>query len=311
MSIPSKMRPTGFDSWYVRLYRDLLELLGSPEKFVLDWIAPEKKLIIHTDRVDDTVLTEVAAIAAELVPVEVDIVQYNHHIEVSWKDINKYVNIRTSKELSEFVTKEEFQNDLTSDGRWVYPMPEFTGTFGWYSMPTAGWFRANPKLRYVEFYAPKSHISIGWFSPNSNLKEVWCEVGHGYDANSFFSSCPNLKKITAIFPECTTLNNLCSGCKNLEDVDISFKDATTGNGFYFENIFRGCILNKVSVLRFVDRLPDSSKAYQNKTMMTLGIDVNLQNDEEVWTAIHDAEAKGWKLTVQWNPGGPTYTTPAT
>lgn len=86
MSIPYKMRPTGFDSWYVRLQRDLLQLLGSSEKFELDWIAPEKKLIIHTDRVDTAVLSEVTALADELVPSNIEVVQYNQSIDIPWQE---------------------------------------------------------------------------------------------------------------------------------------------------------------------------------------------------------------------------------
>lgn len=310
--------------WLKTLDKELKNLLDM-ETFNTELLGAENKLVIHTDRISDEQLAAVTEMLERFVPQFIEVAQYNHHIEVSWRDINKYANIKNSKELSEFVTKEEFQNDLTSDGWWVYPLNEFTGSFGQYAGYTDKWFYGNPKLRYVNLYAPKAHIDIGWFRGNSNLKEVWCEAGRGYDANSFFYGCSSLKKITAIFPEGTAFNNFCRGCKELEDVDLSFKDVATGTSFYFENIFSGCILNKVSVLRFVDRLPDSSKAFQDKTMMTLGIHIDHKYDPEVNLALKKAdinyeptielpeevtEGKGWTLTVQWN-GNPTAATAST
>lgn len=87
MSIPYKMLPTGFDSWYVKLYRELCQLLGSPLKFKLGWVASEKKLVIHTDRVDDNLLEQVRIMAEEYMPAWVRLVQYNHDISIPWQKI--------------------------------------------------------------------------------------------------------------------------------------------------------------------------------------------------------------------------------
>ena len=65
-------------------------------------------------------------------------------------------------------------------------------------------------------------------------------------------------------------------------------------------------LNKDSALRILNSIPSYTSGSHP---LAIGINVDLQNDEDVLAAISNAEAKGWKLTVQWNPGGPTYTTP--
>ena len=57
------------------------------------------------------------------------------------------------------------------------------------------------------------------------------------------------------------------------------------------------ILNKTSALRVFNTIPPYTSGTHN---LTIGIHVDHQADEEVLAAIEAAEAKGWKLTVQWN-----------
>lgn len=72
-------------------------------------------------------------------------------------------------------------------------------------------------------------------------------------------------------------------------------------------MFSGCRLSAgkaVSILSSLQPAPEGA-AYK----LTVGIHIDHQTDAEVWAAIAAAEGKGWKLNIQWTPGGPTYTTP--
>lgn len=345
MSIPTKCRPTGFDSWYVRLQRDLLQLLGSSEKFELAWIAPEKKLIIHTDRVDADVLAEVSAIAAELVPSDIEVVQYNHNMEISWKDINKYA-LCTNRQDVEAVNP-DYRNDLTSDGEWVYPMPNLT-TITEFPLP---WFFQGSPMTEIDIELPKLTFSRYMCRSAGNLKKARVSIPNlTSNQRSFFEGCP-LEELYVYAPRLTNLEafitwarfseitedmivhgnitnlrffgnncpNLWRVALNLDYVtiiDSSFKDSPKFSSFECDlpsltsgsNAFQNAILNKESVLRITNTIPSYSSGTHR---LGLGIHIDHQNDPEVLAAIANAEAKGWTLTVRWNPGGPTYTTPAT
>lgn len=344
MSIPYKMRPTGFDSWYVRLQRDLLQLLGSSEKFELAWIAPEKKLIIHTDRVDADVLAEVSAIAAELVPSDIEVVQYNHNMEISWKDINKYA-LCTNRQDVEAVNP-DYRNDLTSDGEWVYPMPNLT-TITIYPLP---WFFQGSPVTEVNIELPKLVNAQYVYRGAGKLKKARVILPIlTNNQRSFFEGCP-LEELYVYAPNLTNLEAFIIGakfseitedmivhgnvinlaffgnnCPNLWRVALKLDYVTTIDHSFqspkfssFEcdlpsltsgsNAFQNAILDKESVLRITNTIPAHSSGTHS---LGLGINIDLQNDPEVLAAIANAESKGWTLTVRWNPGGPIYTTPAT
>ena len=102
-------------------------------------------------------------------------------------------------------------------------------------------------------------------------------------------------------------------CKQLRVCSVSFPALVVG-----VRMFDGTILDAASACTVLDGLqvagePDWSgwknQAYKTPWVLTIGIHIDHQNDETVLAAIANAEAKGWTLTVQWNPGGPTYTTP--
>lgn len=291
MSIPYKMRPTGFDSWYVRLQRDLLQLLGSSEKFELAWIAPEKKLIIHTDRVDDAVLAQVAAIAAELVPSDIEVVQYNHHIEVSWRDINKYANCVTRDDVD--AVNPNYLDDVTSDGWWVYPVPKLLQlgkTFAYGSGLTQA---QRNKITHFVTGAPLAYNNY------NNGGSEW----PSYGALGFWSM-EKLVEFRVTENRAERASAMFAGDKSLRIYRGALADCKDGEG-----IFDNCILDKDSVLHIAETLNDKRNYYKPK--FCLGIHIDHQNDPEILAAIDTIAAKGWEVTVQWNPGGPTYTTPAT
>ena len=73
---------------------ELTALLGET-KFATSYLWYNKQLVVHTDRVDESMLEVVKATAEAAVPAGVKVVQYNHHMEISWRDINKYAECET------------------------------------------------------------------------------------------------------------------------------------------------------------------------------------------------------------------------
>ena len=174
----------------------LSEMLGEGQ-FVLEYISDEKKVVAHTDRVDELTIVAVENLLGRVLPENIEVARYNHHIEVSWRDINKYAHITKMNELANFTTKEAFQSDLTSDGWWVYPLTNLSELIHSYSGGVHTWFQSNPKLKGVDFYLPKGRTGYLVFSTNANLEEARLYVG-GSDSMGAqtFSNCPKLKKVT-------------------------------------------------------------------------------------------------------------------
>lgn len=291
MSIPYKMRPTGFDSWYVRLQRDLLQLLGSSEKFELAWIAPEKKLIIHTDRVDSDVLAEVAALAAELVPSDIEVVQYNHHIEVSWKDINKYANCVTRADMD--AVNPNYLDDVTLDGWWVYPVPKLLQLGRTFSYNSGFTQAQRNKITHFVTDAPLAYNNY------NNGNHEWPL----YSALGFWSM-KKLVEFRVTENRVELASRMFAGDESLCIYRGALDDCKDGS-----DMFNMCILDKASVLHIAETLNDK-RNYRNPRFL-LGIHIDHQDDPEILAAVDTIAAKGWEVTVQWNPGGPSYTIPAT
>lgn len=86
--------------------------------------------------------------------------------------------------------------------------------------------------------------------------------------------------------------SMFQGCINLWYLKHGFPKLENGGG-----MLSGCILDKGSAVRVLTSLP----AWASGThLLTIGIHVDHQSDEDVINAIAEAEEKGWTLTVQWN-----------
>lgn len=304
MSIPIIAGPIGYDSWYVRLYRELLQLLGSPEKFELGWVAPEKKLVIHTDRVDDNTLTEVAAIAATLVPVEVDIVQYNHNMEISWKDINKYAACTTIAEMA--AVNPDYKNDLTSDGEWVYPLPELVQAGRYvpdYAIKKA-LFEEASNLRKLKLNLPKA-TSIGWLCLGcTSLKEIDIEAPAINNGN--YQACAHIiqsgaipQKMRFVLPKQRFLDQLLFSAAPSAPQHLELYAPKMESAWY---AFIEASLDKPSAMGIFNQLQTFTSGNHP---LGIGIHVDHKNDEEILAAIENARTnKGWTVDVQWH-GTPT------
>ena len=95
-------------TWRV-LKQMLNEFLGDGN-FTLDYINDESKIVIHTDRLADDKLQTVNELLDKVLPRNIEIVKYNHNIELSWREIHpdlppeksdKYDRCSTVAEMAE------------------------------------------------------------------------------------------------------------------------------------------------------------------------------------------------------------------
>ena len=283
------MRRLGENSYYKELLRPKLNEILGETSYKLEHINGKRRLVIQTDRVDDDMLEEVKTTTEAIMPKGASLAQYNHHIEVSWRDIGKYDKVRKSTELKSMTTKTAFQNDLTSDGWWVYPMSAFTDLVGKYHF---NWFHENSKLKVAHIFLPNAACYNEGIGHIENLVELVCVLGTTTN-EGVFARNTSMRKLKFHCKKNLNFGNLCNNCTSLSEVDITWDEGAKVSGG--AGGFSGCILNKESVIRLLNSLPEMAEQ-----SITTGIHIDHQYDDEVLEAIANAEAKGWTLTVQWN-----------
>lgn len=279
--------------WFKSLHAVLTRMLDGT-RFEMVLTAQGSKLIVHTDRVADDLLEQVRATAEAYLPAGVELVQYNHNMEISWRDINKYAACVTKADMR--AVNPDYANDFTSEGEWVYLLDSFNGN---------------------------DHHN-GLFTNNSKIKKINIELPAMKNGESMFLGASNMTECILRCPVATALNDFTLSCNNLTFLEIyapNAHDVTYGFGhrhnpsmklshFRFlaptkisqaKMAWENTILSKESVLNIVENIPAWSSGTH---LLDLGIHIDHQTDEEVLAAISNAEAKGWTLTVQWN-GTPT------
>ena len=279
---------------------ELLAMLGDASLFDID--TDGQKIIVHTDRLDDALLAAVEDMLGRFVPQFIEFELHNHHIEVSWRDINKYAECTNARQMYDLYPDEFgvevnfgcwncFPINLTSDGDFPYPLPKMENF-------QQNWGNGFFKMVYVKhFEIDLPSLKFGHMAfRNCKSETIEVHAPKWEDLREAIADCVNLRTIKAYLPVAYNCNELCSGSPLLEDFNCELPKASTLN-----NAFHKCILNKESVLRVINSIP----AYTSGSHpLTIGIHIDHQTDDEVLAAIANAEAKGWTLTVQWN-GTPT------
>ena len=280
--------------------RFLFNLIGDENRFVVEFIKDENKLVIHTDRFSDDMIESVTSLLEGVVLQNVEVVRYNHDIEVSWRDINKYAACKSVDEMK--AINPNYKTDLTSDSSWIWPLDNLVNAES--LLQNA---RIGGEIRlYIPNVTTKCYRILNDINRvNGNTK--YCDV---------YIYAPKLQLIGTLFmmgswgvrkciiesvdiSNSTNLENFASSCTDLEEFWMPDLPKLAKIG----NCFSGTKLNKPSILRLLAQLPNFTFGIGTHTA-TIGIHVDHQNDEEVLAAIADAESKGWTLTVQWN-GTPT------
>lgn len=264
------------------IIRKLIENNASGKNYELEFDKENNKLIIHTDRVDDSKLEEISTTLSIILPTNIELVQYNHNIEISWKDINKYAECVSVDDL--LTVNSDYKNDLTSEGEWIYPLSSLNNVVRVFSEVN------KIKKAYFKLQKMTFSDSFAWNTPN--LKYAKIEAPNITNPQSMLLDCYNLIEVEAIFPKATYAVNTFANCRKLQIANVKFP-ALNNSG----DVFNGTQLEKNSVKCILESLPAYTSGLHG---IKLGIHVDHQTDEEVLAAIANAEAKGWSLTVQWN-----------
>lgn len=178
-------------------------------------------------------------------------------------------------------------------------------------------FSNNSQLREFPAGVTFSNVSNFSFGLNGCKKLVLSETMDFSNASSVdgaFYQCTAIEKLPESFTcrNVTSIHQMCAGCKNLRTVsqELDLSGVQGGSSYIYEGCgafaFDGCQLEKESALLVLNTIGAVKAEYREGHTFPLhvGIHVDHQNDEEVLTAIANAEEKGWTLTVQWN-GMPT------
>lgn len=285
--------------WIDPLNTELTDLLDGSQ-FETAWLADENTLVVHTDRVDNALLAAVKMTAERYMPDGATLAQYNHNMEISWRDINKYAECVTKADM--LAVNADYPNDVTSEGEWIYPLTNLN----------ANVFNSTAvNIKRLVYDAPslngERYANINGL-PNVQEIVINCQSYIGYSMvgftgrrwNDFVVNCPNLEKITvlALSDDFDNLDRFFYGNTKLKEIEMP-KLPKLNNAQEF------CLqsqLSKRSVLYFIKEIIiNATTGFRN---LGLGIHVDHQNDEEVLAAIDAATAKGWTVIVRWN-GTPT------
>ena len=302
-------------AWFKEIEVELTDLLGSRDKFILE-IADVNTLVVHTDRADNTQLEAATALLERVVPQNIDAIRYNHAFDISWRDAEyKYAECTSIADMQ--AVNPNYMTDLTSDGEWVYALPNMVvvGT----PLPAGG--APDGLFRY------SSMVTFSGSVPN--LESAAAFLRDALNFKNFNAKLPKIKHLMHSFNRTSieefdvdissvlTFHGVFMGSKlkrfkselpNVTDMSVAFQGAPLEvfecssdlqNAVNIKWTFDGCLLNKNSALSVL------SKKWKEKDII-IGIHIDHQTDDEVLAAIANAEAKGWTLTVQWN-GTPTST----
>ena len=179
-------------------------------------------------------------------------------------NLNKYAHCETTAAMA--AVNPDWRNDLTREGEWLWNLT---------SLKEYGVFAGNEKITVF----------------NADL----CDGYHS--VYRMFYGCTSLREVHGDFSNFRSAMEMCDGCVNLSVfTPVMPLLPTHMNGPDW--VFKGCILNKKSVLSFLGALPAATRS------LGMGIHVDYQTDDEVLAAIEEMEAKGWTMMIQWN-GTPT------
>lgn len=310
MSIPFSVDSLGksIPIWLCDLNSSLWNTLDGVN-FVTKYLPGENKLVVHTDRLGDEPLETVKTMAESYMPDGSMLVQYNHHIEVSWRDINKYANCTDVADMK--AVNPNYQKDLTSDGEWVYPLTNLKNANDLFRrggpykkidlfLPNAtncryllAWDTCDditldlPKLSATDNMLRDATINVLKIKIPKTLTSIY-QMMSGYGAAEIYGNFEHVKYAEFAF---NRLNH-----KILRVLDSDWSSLSYG-----KDMFERSTIHKDVALRVLTTIPSYTSGNHP---LTMGIHVDHKTDEEVLSAIDAATAKGWTLTVQWN-GTPT------
>lgn len=272
------MRRVGESVYYKELLKPQLNEIVGENSYKMEHIIGRRKLVTHTDRVDDTQLEAVTALLERVLPKNIEIAQYNHHIEVDWREINKYVRCAHPSDMS--LVNPNYKTDLTNDGEWAYPLTSLRS--GWYAFPSTEMTKFKLKL-------PSLTEASNMFN-GSKLSLIETELPKLTNAGFMCAHC-GLKKWNIAMPKVNNGHGTLRGLGDL-DLDLTLPVLSNGRGILF-----GTYVSKAAALKLINSIPEWTDDVVHE--FGIGINIDYQGDEEIAEAVAAAEARGWSMTVQW------------
>ena len=292
------------------------EIVGKG-KVIVGTIPTENKVVVHTDRVDDNQLEIVTMLLERVLPQGVEVVRYNHGMEISWQDAeNKYAACQTVYDM--LAVNPDYKNDLTSNGEWVYRLPEMTDIGHFDNTMETALFVRNNKIVSCSLSLPKNTDTTSAFRMCKNLQYLTLYTPECTDSKAMIFDSPALVELDLFAPKSTTRGNglYNIALNSLRKMRVVLKEATWPgrNVPVLEELhieaasictvstqgFPLSVLNAESAAQVMNSLAVTRIDGTHNVNFTLGIHIDHQNDEGVLAAIAAAEAHGWVMVIQWN-----------
>lgn len=301
----------GVPAWLKALETELTALLDG-SAFELAWLASKKQLVVHTDRISDELDDAVTALLERVLPKNIEVARYNHNIEISWRDINKYAACVTREDM--LAVNPDYKNDFTSDGEWIYPLSKMEVCSDRAGKPAWYLFEGVNQRRFVTEMPAVTNVYRMFKGASFDEVRISLPNFTSQTQGIVFGSA-NIKKAVLVAPKWTDMGWMCddASIETLEiDAPVTRLDSITpiNRKYILKNVkltttqlstadyaFSYARLTRESALHILDILPSYTSGSHP---LGIGIHVDHQNDDEVLAAIANAESKGWTLTVRWN-----------
>lgn len=215
----------------------------------------------------------------------------------------------------------DYKNDFTSDGEWIYPLTCMTECSDRYGNPAWYLFEGVKQKLFVTTMPAATSVYRMFY--NSTFDEVRVTLPNfSNQTKGVIFGNANIKKAVLIAPNWEDMGWLCSGgsIESLEiDAPVTRLDSmapkkdiyvlkhvklTTTQLSTADGAFTNAQLTRESTLHILNILPFY---YSGTHKLTIGMHADLENDEEVRTALDEAFERGWTIIPQWN-GTPTAST---
>lgn len=280
---------------------------------VIEWDKENDKVIVHTDKADANTVEYTNSIINCVLPKFLELDRYNHTHEISWRDAYKYAYCTNTDDLS--AINANYKNDLTSDGEWVHKLPNLT------SGERA--FISCNSLQKFNVDLPNMTVGSNMFRDCRGIKAFIGDLSNLEYGVLMFLSCPIESFITTNLYKLKDADHMFSTCRSLKRFSYDLPSMTIGQRMFYNcvelttfsgdlsrlknghEMFYSCKLDKNSALNVFATIPSYTDGVSY--LLTVGIHIDHQNDEEVLAAIESATAKGWTVTTQWNGTATTST----
>ena len=291
------------------------------------------KLILHTDRISEEQLTQVDQLLNKIVPADVEVEQYNHNMEISWRDVNKYAQCVTREDM--LAVNPDYKNDFTSDGEWIYPLTKMEVCADRNAKPPWYLFEGVIQKSFVTEMPEATNVYRMFYGSIFDEVRVTLPNFTNQPSGVIFGSA-NIRRAVLVAPKWTNMNYLChQGSIETLEIDAPVTSIasiaplktkyilrnvrlTTTQLSTADDAFSNAQLTRKSALHILGILPPYTSGTHK---LTIGIHIDHKYDPDVNLALKKAdinyeptvelpeevtEGKGWTLTVQWN-GTPTST----